>query len=69
VTRLIKGVFKRRGTSNESFSQLLEYPHIQAQILINLKVPPILLSGTHEEIKSWRNITSFKLLKNFVPIY
>jgi len=68
VTRLIKGVLKEGVTSNESFSQLLEYPqYTKPNTYKNLKVPPILLSGNHEEIKSWRNITSFKITQKLRP--
>jgi tRNA (guanine37-N1)-methyltransferase len=66
VTRLIKGVLKEGVTSSESFSSLLEYPqYTKPNTYKNLPVPPILLSGNHAKIKSWRDkislITTAKL--------
>lgn len=66
VTRLIKGVLKEGVTSTESFSQLLEYPqYTKPNTYKDFRVPPILLSGDHGKIKSWRDkislITTAKL--------
>ena len=37
-------------------SSLLEYPHYtRPQIFKNMRVPDILLSGNHEQIKAWRS--------------
>lgn len=56
VTRLIKGVLKEGVTSAESFSQFLEYPqYTKPGSHKGLDVPPILLSGDHGKIKSWRD--------------
>ena len=42
-------------------SSLLEYPHYtRPQIFRGIKVPDILVSGNHEEIKSWRRQKSFE---------
>lgn len=61
VIRLIKGVLKEGVTSAESFSDLLEYPqYTKPNTYKNLDVPPILLSGDHGKIKSWRDETSLK---------
>lgn len=61
TVRLIKGVLKEGVTSVESFSELLEYPqYTKPNIYKNLPVPPILLSGNHEKIKSWRDKASFE---------
>lgn len=55
VTRLLKGVLKEGVTSSESFPRLLEYPqYTKPNIYRNFHVPPILLSGNHAKIKSWR---------------
>lgn len=56
VTRLIKGVLKEGVTSDESFSDLLEYPqYTKPNIYKNLKVPSILLGGNHGKIREWRD--------------
>ena len=57
VTRLIPGVLgDSRSVLDESFcGDLLEYPqYTRPQELRGLKVPPVLLSGNHEEIRKWR---------------
>jgi tRNA (guanine37-N1)-methyltransferase len=59
VTRLLKGVLKEGVTSSESFSDLLEYPqYTKPKTFKDLSVPPILLSGNHGKIKSWRDKAS-----------
>ena len=57
VTRLLPGTLGARDSLiDESHnSSLLEYPqYTRPQIYREMKVPDILLSGNHEEIKSWR---------------
>lgn len=56
VYRLITGVISKNSLDEESFSDgLLEYPqYTRPQIYRGLEVPPILLSGHHEEIRKWR---------------
>ena len=57
VTRILPGTL---GTIDSLIdeshnSSLLEYPqYTRPQIFREMKVPDILLSGNHEEIKSWR---------------
>jgi len=42
-------------------SSLLEYPHYTRPLIFNgMKVPDILLSGNHKEIKSWRRQKSIE---------
>jgi 2-C-methyl-D-erythritol 2,4-cyclodiphosphate synthase len=42
-------------------SSLLEYPHYTRPLIFkDMKVPDILLSGNHQEIKSWRMQKSFE---------
>lgn len=68
VTRLIKGVLKEGVTSSESFSDLLEYPqYTKPNSFKNLKVPDILLSGNHGNIKSWRKKMSIDITKKLRP--
>lgn len=58
VTRLLPGVLsKEEATQIESFSDrnILEYPqYTRPEEFNGWKVPEILLSGNHEEIKKWR---------------
>lgn len=60
ISRLVSGVLgKEESTLEESFSPALnrqkEYPHYTKPAEFNgLKVPEVLLSGNHAEIKKWR---------------
>jgi tRNA (guanine37-N1)-methyltransferase len=58
VTRLLPGVLGNEESLNEeSFNdgETLDYPQYTRPIEFNgWKVPDILLSGNHEEIKKWR---------------
>jgi tRNA (guanine37-N1)-methyltransferase len=57
VTRLIPGLLgDQESLKEESFSSdLLEYPHFtRPSECRGLKVPTVLLSGNHEEIRKWR---------------
>jgi len=56
VYRLIDGVISCDSLEEESFSGgLLEYPHYtRPHSYCGKKVPDILLSGNHEEIRKWR---------------
>ena len=57
VTRILPGTLGTIDslTDESHNSSLLEYPqYTRPQIFREMKVPDILLSGNHEEIKSWR---------------
>ena len=56
VSRYVEGVLSEGSTDEESFSQgLLEYPqYTRPEIFERMKVPEVLLSGHHENIKKWR---------------
>ena len=57
ISRLIPGVLKKEEThETESFTNgLLEYPqYTRPQEFNSLKVPDVLVSGHHGEIKKWR---------------
>jgi len=62
VTRLIPGVLgKIESLAEESHSQpgYLEYPHYsRPEVYKGLAVPKVLLTGHHQEIKSWRDSKS-----------
>lgn len=69
VLRLVKGVIKEDSAANESFSNnLLEHPHYtKPQEFEEEKVPDILLSGNHGEIKKWREEQSAKNTSKLRP--
>jgi tRNA (guanine37-N1)-methyltransferase len=68
ITRLMKGALKEGVTSIESFPKLLEYPqYTKPNIYKNFRVPPILLSGDHGKIKSWRDQTSLRITAKLRP--
>ena len=57
VSRLVPGVLGgERSNIEESFSEgLLEYPqYTRPKVFRGLKVPEVLLSGDHEQIRRWR---------------
>ncbi|MCL4367042.1 tRNA (guanosine(37)-N1)-methyltransferase TrmD [Patescibacteria group bacterium] len=57
IVRLIPGVLKKaEATEQESFSHnLLEYPqYTRPENFEGAKVPPVLLSGHHQQIKQWQ---------------
>jgi tRNA (guanine37-N1)-methyltransferase len=56
VSRYIEGVISSDSTSEESFSNnLLEYPqYTRPEIFNGKKVPDVLVSGHHENIRKWR---------------
>lgn len=73
VTRLIPGVLeKEEATKEESFSPAtsgqLEYPHYtRPEEFEGQKVPEILLSGNHGEIKKWREQKSLEKTRKIRP--
>lgn len=69
VSRYIEGVLKEESIKEESFSNnLLEYPqYTRPEIFHNIKVPEVLLSGHHENIKKWRNEQSLQITKQKRP--
>lgn len=69
VSRYIDGVITKESVEEESFSNgLLEYPqYTRPEIFLNKKVPEILLSGHHENIKKWREKQALKITKQNRP--
>src|SRR3954469_8752694 len=69
VTRLIPGVIDAASVAEEShYDGLLEYPQFTRPPLFrNLAVPPILLSGHHEEIRRWRRDQSLRRTARLRP--
>ncbi len=56
VTRLIDGVIEKESHENDSFNDnLLDYPVYTKPVdFRGMKVPDVLLSGHHENIRKWR---------------
>lgn len=62
VSRLIPGVLAEDSTKEESFSDgMLEYPQYTRPVeFMGKRVPEVLLSGHHANIKKWREEESYK---------
>ena len=56
VLRLLPGAIDEASTTEESFATgLLEYPqYTRPAIFDGVPVPPVLVSGHHEEVRKWR---------------
>ncbi len=67
VSRYVDGVIANESTEEESFSNgLLEYPqYTRPEVFNDVKVPEVLISGHHENIRKWRRQKSLEItLKN-----
>ena len=63
ISRLVPGVVgDSRSVEEESFSRgLLDYPHYtRPSDFAGRKVPDVLLSGHHEEVRRWRKKTAIR---------
>ena len=62
VSRYVEGVLSNESTEEEYFSNgLLEYPqYTRPEIFDNVKVPDVLISGHHENIRKWRRERSLE---------
>ena len=63
VSRFVPGVLGKQASAEEdSFSEgLLDCPHYtRPEVLDGLQVPPVLMSGNHEQIRKWRLKQSLK---------
>ena len=69
VSRYVDGVITKESVEEESFSNgLLEYPqYTRPEIFLNKKVPEVLLSGHHENIRKWREEQALKVTKKNRP--
>ena len=65
VSRYVEGVLKEESTKEESFTNsLLEYPqYTRPEEFRGKKVPEVLISGHHENIKKWREEKSIEVTK------
>jgi len=62
VSRYVQGVITEDSVNEESFSEgLLEYPqYTRPEVFNNVKVPEVLLSGNHQNIRKWRREQSLE---------
>ncbi len=62
ISRYVDGVLSNESTDEESFSNgLLEYPqYTRPEIFNEVKVPEVLVSGHHENIRKWRREKSLE---------
>jgi tRNA (guanine37-N1)-methyltransferase len=70
VARLVPGVLGNAESKNfESFAgNLLEYPHYTRPVVFRgLAVPPVLLSGNHSAIETWRRAEALKRTRERRP--
>ena len=69
VSRHIDGVISKESIEEESFSNgLLEYPqYTRPEEFHNIKVPEVLISGHHENIRKWRQEKSIEITKKKRP--
>ena len=69
VSRYVKGVLKEESIKEETFTNgLLEYPqYTRPEVFLNKRVPEVLLSGHHENIKKWREEKSLEMTKQKRP--
>lgn len=69
VVRLLDGVIEKESHLNDSFeNNLLDYPvYTKPQDFRGKKVPEVLLSGHHENIKNWRLESQIKKTKEKRP--
>lgn len=69
VSRYVEGVLNEESTSEESFSNgLLEYPqYTRPEEFRGKKVPEVLISGHHENIRKWREQQSLETTRKNRP--
>ena len=69
VSRYVDGVITKESVEEESFSNgLLEYPqYTRPEIFLDKKVPEVLLSGHHENIRKWREEKSLEITRRNRP--
>lgn len=69
ISRYVEGVINNESTSEESFSnELLEYPqYTRPEEFHGKKVPEVLISGHHENIRKWRRLKSLQNTYNKRP--
>jgi tRNA (guanine37-N1)-methyltransferase len=70
ITRLIPGVLGKDTieTGDSHYDGLLEHPHYtRPREFEGLSIPEVLLSGNHEQIRTWREQMAYKKTKEMRP--
>lgn len=68
TVRLIKGAISKESLEHESFPKFLEYPqYTKPAVFDTVKVPEVLLSGNHGEIRNFRKRNSLIITKKIRP--
>ena len=69
VSRYVRGVLNEESIEEESFSNnLLEYPqYTRPEEFRGKKVPEVLISGHHENIKRWREEKALEVTEKKRP--
>ena len=69
VSRYVDGVITKESIEEESFSNnLLEYPqYTRPEEFMGIKVPEVLISGHHENIRKWRHEKQLEITKHKRP--
>ena len=69
VSRYVDGVITKESIEEESFSNnLLEYPqYTRPEEFMGMKVPEVLISGHHENIRKWRFEKQLEITKKKRP--
>ncbi|MBI2026032.1 MAG: tRNA (guanosine(37)-N1)-methyltransferase TrmD [Candidatus Levybacteria bacterium] len=68
TVRLIKGAISKESLEHESFPKFLEYPqYTKPAVFDTVKVPEVLLSGNHGEIRNFRKRKSLIITKKIRP--
>ena len=70
IVRLVPGVLnKSESHEDESFSDgLLEYPqYTRPEVFEGERIPEVLISGHHENIRKWRRLQSLLITKERRP--
>ena len=69
ISRNVEGVLNNESIEDESFNNnLLEYPqYTRPEIFLDKKVPEILISGHHENIRKWREKKKIEITKKKRP--
>lgn len=69
VSRYVEGVITKESIEEESFSNnLLEYPqYTRPEEFMGMRVPEVLISGHHENIRKWRYEKQLEITKKKRP--
>ena len=69
ILRILPGVIRQDSSDDDSFSNgLLEYPqYTRPEVFEGERIPEVLISGHHENIRKWRRLQSLLITKERRP--